>query len=197
MGFTCCNSLCIDSRSDPLNCSACGMTCNGGQTLCCNAACANPLTEVANCRQVGTVLRRAEQHPLVRQRQLRLGLHPGLRDCAMDTRLRDAHQHTANCGAATTCATWPTPPRHCDGTRCAYTCKPGFGDCSKIGADTDGCETAHDTIMNCGGCGNACNLNNATGATCTNGKCAYTCKGGFADCLQNGANTDGCESDLT
>jgi streptogramin lyase len=47
---------------------------------------------------------------------------------------------------------------------------------------------------NCGGCGSACSLPEAT-ATCVSGACAVgSCTIGFADC--NGSATDGCEVDL-
>jgi len=58
----------------------------------------------------------------------------------------------------------------------------------------DGCETPTNTTANCGGCGITCNLVNATAAGCNAGVCSYTCKPGFADCVKNGANTDGCET---
>ena len=50
---TCCNGLCIDTKSDPLNCNACSAACTGATTLCCAAQCTNPLTSTGNCGQCG------------------------------------------------------------------------------------------------------------------------------------------------
>jgi hypothetical protein len=90
----------------------------------------------------------------------------------------------------------------CDGTNCAYTCKPQFGDCNNGGmpGNTNGCETHLNTIENCGACGRICPQGNATtamAATCDGTKCAYTCNPGLGDCNANTApNTDGCETML-
>jgi hypothetical protein len=199
MGFTCCNNLCIDARSDPLNCSMCGMTCNGGQTLCCNAACANPLTDVGNCGKCGTVCGALNSTPSCANGNCSWNCNMGFAHCTMDTGGCETPINTLqNCGGCNNvCDVTNANSATCNGMKCSYTCKAGFADCQMVGADIDGCETDITTVMNCGGCGNVCNLNNATGATCSNGKCAYTCKPGFADCNMMGANTDGCETDLT
>ncbi|MFT3771345.1 MAG: MopE-related protein [Minicystis sp.] len=74
------------------------------------------------------------------------------------------------------------------------TCNPGFADCNNNGLD--GCEANLGTsAANCGACGNACNVPNAT-AACVNSACQIgSCNLGFADC--NGSAGDGCETLLT
>jgi hypothetical protein len=72
------------------------------------------------------------------------------------------------------------------------TCQTGTADCNDNGLD--GCETSTTTVQNCGGCGDACNLANATPA-CVNQACAIAaCNPGYGDCDGNPAN--GCEQPL-
>jgi hypothetical protein len=102
-----------------------------------------------------------------------------------------------NCGGCNNvCDVSNATGASCDGVKCSYTCKTGFADCLLLGADTDGCETATTTTTNCGGCGNLCLLANAGAATCSGTRCSYNCNSGFGDCIQTGADTDGCETNL-
>jgi MYXO-CTERM domain-containing protein len=67
---------------------------------------------------------------------------------------------------ATTCDCMPINGT-CDDNACTITCNSGFGDCNnKV---NDGCETALNTIFDCGSCGADCSC--FGNATCTNGKC--------------------------
>ena len=109
-------------------------------------------------------------------------------DCAADP---------ASCpDAAATCE--PTCENDHGTTRCvAAECQPicasGFADCN--GDPSDGCETDLSTDDNCGACGSACALTNAT-ASCQHQLCAISkCAAGFADCDGNPKN--GCEADLS
>jgi hypothetical protein len=80
----------------------------------------------------------------------------------------------------------------CAGSLCTVaSCSPGWGDCNNSPAD--GCETNTDTTTaNCGTCGHACMLANAT-ATCIGGACQIlNCANGYADCNNN--PSDGCET---
>ena len=64
-----------------------------------------------------------------------------------------------------------------------------WGNCN--GSHGDGCETALDTLTNCGGCGTPCNLPNAS-ENCSGGICQITsCNSNFYDV--NGNDGDGCE----
>lgn len=81
----------------------------------------------------------------------------------------------------------------CTGTSCDFIkCKAGFADC-----DSDlsnGCETALNTLKDCGECGKKCDASNGK-ASCAGGRCTTsTCDRGFADC--NSDPNDGCETSL-
>lgn len=76
----------------------------------------------------------------------------------------------------------------------AQACISGTGACDAN--PNNGCETNTNTsIGDCGTCGNACNLPNAT-PVCSNGGCQVAaCNVGFGNC--NGVSADGCEVDTT
>jgi hypothetical protein len=88
----------------------------------------------------------------------------------------------------------PSNPNAYDGTACVLSnsaaactagactvssCSIGFGNCNNLSAD--GCETGTTSnVNNCGACGNACSLANAT-AACASGACAVgSCNRGMA-----------------
>ena len=73
-------------------------------------------------------------------------------------------------------------------------CGGGQVDCD--GNPANGCETNENSdVLNCGGCGIRCFVNNGTPA-CVTGKCVEkTCNAGFADC--NGLPIDGCEINIS
>ncbi|MDB4927923.1 MAG: uncharacterized protein JWM10_407, partial [Myxococcaceae bacterium] len=100
----------------------------------------------------------------------------------------------ANCGGCdAACALPNVASGGCAAGACTVVrCAGGRGDCD--GAAPNGCETdLNASASNCGGCGRACALANAT-ATCAAGACAVaSCAAGFADCNANPA--DGCEVD--
>jgi hypothetical protein len=76
---------------------------------------------------------------------------------------------------------------------CEGSCANGFGDCN--GDPTDGCETSLSDPNNCGSCGHVCAYPHA-GAECLDFTCRLaSCDSGYGDC--DGANSDGCEVDLT
>ncbi|HVT10231.1 MAG TPA: hypothetical protein VHO67_22380 [Polyangia bacterium] len=71
-------------------------------------------------------------------------------------------------------------------------CATGYANCSSGAADADGCETATNTLSNCGGCGISCSQPNAT-ATCASGTCSIvSCSSGYGDCT----SAAGCETPL-
>jgi len=105
----------------------------------------------------------------------------------------DLQRTVSQCG---TCGhACPTPANataRCSAGRCDFSCRVGYGDCD--GAASSGCETPLDTLADCGQCGRACALTNATSA-CTAGACAIVrCNAGFGDC--DGDPTNGCEARL-
>lgn len=119
---------------------------------------------------------------------------PTGKDCCsgacFDTQ-KDA-KHCGTCGNA--CPTPTNASAGCTAGVCGIgTCNVGFDDCNS--SATDGCET---NILgdknNCGGCGLACSLANAT-AACTAGSCSIaSCNGGFDDCDK--VASTGCETNL-
>ena len=73
------------------------------------------------------------------------------------------------------------------------TCAAGFADRNNNSAD--GCETAINTLTNCGACGTTCATPNAA-ATCATGTCAISaCNAGFGNC--DGKASNGGETSLT
>jgi hypothetical protein len=83
----------------------------------------------------------------------------------------------------------------CVDTVCGPECPDGFANCDK--QNTNACEiNVRTDVLNCGSCGNACDLPHAT-PECSAGECRITtdgCEAGFADC--NGLPEDGCEVNL-
>ena len=83
----------------------------------------------------------------------------------------------------------------CNGNLCGPTCPDGFSDCDK--KNDNACEiSTRGDLMNCGTCGNVCDLPHAT-AECSAGDCRIVtegCEAGWEDC--NGLPQDGCEVNL-
>jgi hypothetical protein len=99
-------------------------------------------------------------------------------------------QHCGSCNLA--CAVSANTVPSCVRGMCVSSCVRGFSDCD--GRPGNGCETAIDTIDNCGDCGINCNRPNAV-ATCVGGTtCGQTCATGFGDCDRNAST--GCETSL-
>lgn len=73
-------------------------------------------------------------------------------------------------------------------------CNAGYQDCNKL--DVDGCEIGIGTDpLNCGGCGQLCDLPQVDENLCSIGKCKIgTCDTGYADC--NHVVDDGCEQNV-
>jgi hypothetical protein len=83
----------------------------------------------------------------------------------------------------------------CNESVCGPECQDGLANCDK--ENDNACEiNVRTDIMNCGSCGNACDLPNAA-SECSAGECRIQtdgCEAGFADC--NGMPEDGCEVNL-
>jgi hypothetical protein len=103
----------------------------------------------------------------------------------------DLNTNVAQCGACGRRCALANAVAGCSAGTCVVAaCAPGFADCN--GNPADGCEVnLTSSTANCGGCGRACALTNAT-ATCSAGACAIAaCDATFGDC--NGNPADGCE----
>jgi hypothetical protein len=154
----------VDTRRDNANCGGCGTTCAAGR-VCSAGVC-------------GTTCA------------------PPLSACgtAPATYCANPAIDPANCNACgAVCALDHVATNGCAAGACTVVrCAGSYGDCD--GTAANGCETdLAASVANCGACGRACALPNAT-ATCTAGACAVAaCATGFLDCDANAAN--GCEVD--
>ncbi len=161
---------------DPSNCGQCGATCfiPNGIAACTNGACTDDILECFG----------------------------GFGDCDVDpangceTDILDDSSNCGQCGAA--CFV-PNGVAACSNGACTddiTQCFGEFGDCDLD--PQNGCETDLTVSQaNCGQCGAACFLPNAT-SLCSNGVCIDEidqCNDGFADCDGDPAN--GCETNLT
>ncbi len=181
-GFADCDNAAPDTNGcetpvDPTNCAGCGRSCDVASSV--GATCTAGTCTYTSCKA-------------------------GYADCTTsppnvdgcESKL-DTAQHCLACGNV--CDTANSLGAGCDGVKgCTYTaCKSGFGNCVTTAPDTDGCETALNSILNCTACGVKCDSTNSNGATCGTTACQYTsCKAGFGDCDTAGANANGCETKL-
>ena len=99
-----------------------------------------------------------------------------------------------NCGGCgTTCSLAHATSTCATGTCAIASCQAGWGNCD--GNAGNGCETALNTLSNCGSCGAGCSRPNAT-ATCGSGTCGIqSCNSLYGNC--DGNDTNGCETPLT
>ncbi len=219
-GESCCSSACKDLTSDVANCGACASACKLAnatpactKSLCTVAACdngfadcdqqpqngceVNTQTDPANCSACGKACQVANAVAGCAMGACTIAsCNAGFADCNMqvgDGCEVNAQTDVNNCGACGKVCALANATATCAMGGCAIAvCTMGFADCDNNPAD--GCEVATTSdVANCGGCGNACMLPNAT-PSCTNGLCTVmTCKGAFADC--NMMPGDGCEVD--
>jgi hypothetical protein len=103
-----------------------------------------------------------------------------------------AVEHCGLCGAA---CRYSHAAGSCNEGRCSLAaCDQGFANCD--GDENNGCETAVDSISDCGECQRACAVPSHAVAGCIDSACAIaSCVGAFGDC--NGDAQDGCEQMLT
>jgi hypothetical protein len=175
-GFGDCNSdLVLDGCETELNqdqyCGSCDTDCTvtsdpvcaGGQ--CSDVVCPDP--DTADCAQNGL-------------------------PCEVD--LLTDPDNCGGCGVACAFSTGSphaAPDLICDDGQCQPVCDPLWADCN--GDYQDGCETPTNTLTNCGGCGDACAIANAS-ATCASGQCEVSsCASDWADCNMDDTS---CETQL-
>ncbi len=169
-GFADCNHSASDgcevnTTSNVNNCATCGNVCpaNGGTPACVNGACG-----VSSCSA-------------------------GKADCdgnpanGCEVNINTDPLNCGGCGLACYVANGTAG---CVAGKCTVAaCNAGAADCD--GNPANGCEASLKTNTNCGACGVACALANAT-TSCATGTCQLTgCTGTFANCDGNAAN--GCE----
>jgi hypothetical protein len=102
----------------------------------------------------------------------------------------DLTSSAANCGACGNACSIPSGTAACVDSACAIgSCTAPYADCD--GNVANGCETVLTDDDNCGGCGVACALANAS-SSCDTGACLFvSCNAGAYDC--DGDPSDGCE----
>jgi hypothetical protein len=123
-----CGGKCTNLKTSAENCGACGKACvvAHGEGRCVDGEC-----EVASCR-------------------------PGFGDCTAqepgcETALQMNHSNCGACGNS--CAVLNGNATCVAGTCGPVTCQAGFADCDKARPD---CESALNSELNCGGCGQRC-----------------------------------------
>ncbi len=152
-GLSCCDGACIDTRSDPTHCGACGNTCLPDET-CCDGACANTDLDAAHCGMCNHAC------------------GPG-GVCVSGTCGFDCVGGATACGNV--CVDTSTDPQHCGG--CYNACAPGElcsdGVCQGPPC-ADAIHNQDETDVDCGGAvcppcadGKAC----LADADCASGHC--------------------------
>lgn len=133
---------CEASAFSPTSCGACGVVCKPGQT--CSF---DPATFTIAC-----------QCPA------------GQTNCGGTcVELGSNPNHCGGCGIRCSGAAGPNANAICSFGSCGVLCQDGWGECN--GDAADGCETnLQSDPLNCGTCGNACDV--AAGQPCIAGRCA-------------------------
>lgn len=140
-GGTCCGGFCVDTATDVLNCSACGLACStaNGAPSCAQSVCS-------------------------------WACNPGYAHCGTGNTGCETQTSTSvqNCGACSNdcSATVANATAACVASACTYTtCNAGFGDCDAQKAN--GCECA--CPVGCSSCAGGVCLIECDGNKCTSG----------------------------
>jgi hypothetical protein len=156
---------CETSLRTNTNCSGCGVACSIPGGM---SSCASGSCQLTGCAM-------------------------GLGDCdavAGCEQMLNTNTHCGDCRVP--CAPANATGSCSTGTCRVVTCNAGWGNCD--GNHANGCEAPLNTLTNCGTCGTACALNNAT-ETCGSYSCRIeNCNVGYAQCNTNHA--DGCETNI-
>lgn len=192
--LTRCGGACVDTRSDPLHCGACGNVCDttNGRASCSGGACSiacsagfgdcdanaangcetNLTTTPAHCGRCGNACTAG--------RVCSAGACGTT--CASPTTLCGAacvdlatdNTHCGMCGR--TCPRAQNASGVCRTGACTLRCHTGYGDCDGVG----GCEVDLSvSVAHCGACGRACVPPANATATCAAGSCGFVCNAGF------------------
>ena len=170
-GFGDCDGTAANGCETPLNtltdCGSCGTTCDlpNASESCASGTCAIATCDPLFANCDGSAVNGCER-PI-----------NTLTDCG---------------GCGTVCDLAHASETCTSGTCTLSSCDPGWGNCD--GVSSNGCERSLTTLTDCGSCGVACNLPNAS-ASCATGTCLLdTCDPLFGDC--DGLNSNGCETPL-
>jgi hypothetical protein len=167
--------------------------CNDDVTDGCEA----PLVSASDCGECGAPCAPANATPSCHSGICRVGAcTDGYANCdgLVENGCERALGTTMNCaGCGHACPTVANGTAACAASECVIgSCTAGLADCN--GTLLDGCETALDTLGDCGGCGVACALEHATEACTATGCAIAACDAGWADC--DGLAATGCETSL-
>jgi hypothetical protein len=195
-----CGTPCAPANATGPSCSTGSCTyasCNSGYGNCDGSipnGCETSLRTLIDCGTCGTVCDLANATESCTTGACALsGCNTGFGNCNGLTPdgCEVALNTLTNCGACgTTCAPANATGPSCSTGSCTYaSCNSGYGNCD--GVTPNGCETSLRTLTNCGTCGTACALNNAS-ESCASGSCVITaCDAGWADV--DGIASNGCE----
>ncbi len=211
----------VDTQTDANNCGTCGNICPSGPhstAVCVNGGCAlncdpgysdcdnNPFdgceihsdVDVGNC---GTCMHQCitpNATPVCNGGMCEIqSCFTGFADCDMNPANGceiNTNTNPNDCGTCGFVCSVPNAQAACVNGMCAVgICNNGYSDCDH--QVSNGCEDQTGTdVNNCGTCGHACMLPNAT-PTCSGGVCQISaCNQGFQDC--NHQPNDGCEANL-
>ena len=182
------SSRCVSSSCD-LSCDDGFADCNGVRDDGCEA----DLSAAGTCGDCEVECGGAEPFcaPTLEGFACQAGCGAGLTECGMSCiDLSSDPRHCGGCGVE--CASVPNAEPVCVAPACGFECDEGFQDCNA--SATDGCESRLRELDNCGSCGVACSLANAS-ESCESGDCeVLACEPGFGDCDRDPAT--GCEEDL-
>jgi hypothetical protein len=207
----------VDTNSDPLHCGACIIACNAtnGVPSCTGGLCgitcvpgfddcdasllngceASIATDPAHCGACVNVCSAANGTSSCEGGQCGIAAcDPGFDDCDGSAATGcevDLSGDADNCSACGFACDGTNGFASCTGGTCQIACNPGYDNCD--GTVVNGCEVSLDTdLANCGACGSACDLANAS-ESCSGGTCGLVaCDPGYDDC--DGDPASGCES---
>ncbi|MBI2391244.1 MAG: VCBS repeat-containing protein [Deltaproteobacteria bacterium] len=177
-----CGGACIDVRSDPRNCGACGKTCDDALVCVsgrcsgacpasqevCDGRCVATQTDRANCGACGNACASGQ---VCSEGACAVSCSARLLECsaASERYCADAKTDSTNCG---TCGNACPAGEVCVDGACESWCGVGLSECNGI------CVDKRTDRVNCGSCGSLC----GPGEVCSAGKCQFQCGPGLTNC---------------
>lgn len=185
-----CGGVCVDPRTDPANCGACGNVCGAGfvcsMSACrcpgsltvCGGSCVDAMTSTAHCGGCG--------RPCTLGETCMSGTCVGAMDAGTPCS-SGYHLCTGSCAsnlAVTTCGSLCSPcpaptsgMATCDGTSCGFVCNAGFHACG-------GSCVSNTSITSCGttSCSPCAAAPPNAAPTCDGATCGFVCDAGFHRC---------------